>query len=209
MINFNEAQIPKPQPHKTMQIIDRLSYCSGTYAFWADHHEGPSSKGYEILSKVSNQYNPGPSYNGWDSLDETSREVYRSWCRKQSVECEYDTVKYALSNAFDSEDPCVEYFLSKYGSNTLEETCLVNYYQSDFVNIDMCYTRDLIEFYDRNETELTAWIDKACEAYGYTSTLQLLEGQTIETPGDMAAALVNTAMSYLAYELLSVLFPDK
>lgn len=192
-----------------MQTIDRLSYCSGTYAFWAENHSGQSSRGYAILSKVSKQYEPGPSDNGWDSLDETGREVYRAWCRKESVECEYDTIRYLLSNIFDFDDSCVDYFLEHYGNNTLEETCLVNYYQSDFVNIDMMYTRDLIEFYDRNETELTAWVDKACEAYGYTSTLQLLEGQTIETPGDMAAALVNSAMSYLAYELLSVLFPDR
>ena len=192
-----------------MQTIDRLSYCSGTYAFWADNHSGQSSRGYEILSKVSKRYDPGPSYNGWDSLDEEAREVYRAWCRKESVECEYDTVKYALSDTFDSEDPCFDYFIDRYGSDTLKDTCLVNYYQSDFVNIDMMYTRDLIEFYDRNETELTAWVDKACEAYGYSSALQLLEGQTIETPGDMAAALVNSAMSYLAYELLSVLFPDR
>jgi len=192
-----------------MEVIDRLDYCSGTLAFWAENHSGQASKGYEILSRVSKQYQPGPLDKGWESLNETAKDVYRAWCRKESVGCEYDTIRYLLGDCFDFDDSCFDYFLDRYGSDTLEDTCLVNYYQSDFVNIDMMYTRDLIEFYSRNETELTAWVDKACEAYGYTSTLQLLEGQTVETPDDMAAALVNSAMSYLAYELLAVLFPDR
>ena len=192
-----------------MEVIDRLDYCSGTLAFWAENHSGQASKGYEILSRVSKQYQPGPLDKGWESLNETAKDVYRAWCRKESVGCEYDTIRYLLADCFDFDDSCFDYFLDRYGSDTLEDTCLVNYYQSDFVNIDMMYTRDLIEFYSRNETELTAWVDKACEAYGYTSTLQLLEGQTVETPDDMAAALVNSAMSYLAYELLAVLFPDR
>jgi hypothetical protein len=188
-----------------MQTIDRLSYCEGTYLFWSENHSGQNSKGYEILSRVSAKYQPSISHNGWESLDETAQNVYRAWCAKESVSCEYDTIKYLLSDTFNIEDSCVDYFLDSYGSDTLEDTGLVNYDRSDFVNLDMCYTRDLIEFYNRNETELLAWVDTACEAYGYNSRLHLLEGETIETPDDFAAGLVNAAMTYLGRELLSSL----
>lgn len=186
-----------------MQTIDRLSYCEGTYLFWVENHSGQDSKGYQILSRVSAKYQPSPLHKGWESLDETAQDVYRAWCAKESISCEYDTIKYLLSDTFNAEDPCVDYFLDSYGSNTLEDTGLVNYDRSDFVNIDMPYTRDLIEFYNRNETELLAWVDLACEAYGYNSRLHLLEGETIETPDDFAAGLVNAAMTYLARDILS------
>ncbi len=187
-----------------MQTIDRLSYCEGTQLFWAENHTGQNSKGYKILSKVSAKYQPGPLHKGWESLDETAQDVYRAWCIKESVSCEYDLIRYLISGQVDLNDSCVDYFLDSYGSDTLEDTCLVNYDRSDFVNIDMCYTRDLIEFYNRNETELLAWVDRACEAYGYNSRLQLLEGETIETPDDFAAALVNAGMTYLGRELLGL-----
>jgi hypothetical protein len=188
-----------------MQTIDRFSYCSGTYLFWAENHSGQTSKGYKILSKISGQYQPSCGDRGWESLDEIAKDVYRAWCKKESTECEYDMVRYALSDTFDSDDACVDYFLDQYGSEMVEDSSLCNYNQSDFVNIDMCYTRDLIEFYNRNETEVLAWVDLACDGYGYNSRLHLLEGETIETPDDMAAALVNAGMTYLGRELLNSL----
>lgn len=188
-----------------MQTIDRFSYCSGTYLFWAENHSGQDSKGYEILSKISAKYQPSPLGKGWDSLDDTAKDVYRAWCKKESTECEYDTVRYALSDNFDSDDACVDYFLDSYGSETVVDSSLCNYSRSDFVNIDMCYTRDLIDFYNRNEAEVLAWVDVACDGYGYNSRLHLLEGETIETPDDFAAALVNAGMTYLGRELLSSL----
>ena len=188
-----------------MQTVDRLSYCSGTYLFWSENHSGQDSRGYGILSKISERYQPSPISKGWESLDDTAKDVYRAWCRKESTECEYDTVRYALSDNFDSDDACVAYFLDHYGSETVEDSSLCNYNQSDFVNIDMCYTRDLIEFYNRNETEVLTWVDLACDGYGYNSRLHLLEGETIETPDDMAAALVNAGMTYLGRELLNSL----
>jgi len=187
-----------------MQTIERFSYCEGTYLFWAENHSGQDSKGYQILSRVSAKYQPGPWHRGWESLDETARDVYRAWCAKESIPCEYDLIRYLICDHVDLDDACVAYFLDSYGSDTLEDTGLVNYDRSDFVNLDMCYTRDLIEFYNRNETELLAWVDLACEAYGYTSRLQLLEGETIETPDDFAAGLVNAGMTYLARDILSI-----
>ena len=185
-----------------MQTIERFSYCSGTYLFWSENHSGQSSKGYEILSRLNGKFPLGLLINSWNSLDDTAKDVYRAWCRKESTECEYDTVRYALSDNFDSDDACVDYFLDRYGSETVEDSSLCNYNQSDFVNIDMMYTRDLIEFYNRNEAEVLAWVDLACDGYGYNSRLHLLEGETIETPDDFAAGLVNAGMTYLGRELL-------
>jgi len=192
---------------KPTTTIDRLSYCEGTHLFWAEHHTGQDSRGYQILSRISTKYQPGPFYAGWESLDETARDVFRAWCAKESVPCQYDTIRYLLSDKVDLDDPCVDYLLDVYGSDTVENTGLINYEQSDFVNLDMCYTRDLIEFYNQNEADLLAWVDQACEAFGYTSRLQLLEGETIESPDDMATALVNAGMTYLARELWELVQP--
>lgn len=187
-----------------MQTIDRFSYCAGTYLFWSENECGQFSRGYEILSRITRTFRPSTVNVGWNSLDETARDVYRAWCKKESIACEYDTLAYLLADGFDSDDACVDYFLDRYSNETLEDNSLCNYNQSDFVNLDMCYTRDLIEFYNRNETELLAWVDLACEAYGYTSRLHLLEGETIETPDDFAAGLVNAGMTYLGREMLRI-----
>lgn len=185
-----------------MQTIERFSYCAGTYLFWSENECGQFSRGYEILSRITRTFRPATVNLGWSSLDDTAKDVYRAWCNKESIPCEYDTLAYLLADSFDSDDSCVDYFLDRYSNETIEDSSLCNYNQSDFVNIDMPYTRDLIEFYNRNETELLAWVDSACEAYGYTSRLHLLEGETIETPDDFAAGLVNAGMTYLGREML-------
>ena len=188
-----------------MQTIERFSYCAGTYLFWSENECGQFTRGYEILSRITRTFRPSAVNVGWDSLDDTAKDVYRAWCKKESICCEYDTLAYILSDHFDSDDSCVDYFFDRYSNETVEDSSLCNYNQSDFVNIDMCYTRDLIEFYNRNETELLAWVDSACEAYGYTSRLHLLEGETIETPDDFAAGLVNAGMTYLGREMLRIM----
>lgn len=185
-----------------MQTIERFSYCAGTYLFWSENECGQFTRGYEILSRITRTFRPSAINVGWSSLDEIAKDVYRAWCKKESVPCEYDTVAYILSDHFDSDDACVDYFLDRYSNETIEDNSLCNYNQSNFINLDMPYTRDLIEFYNRNETELLAWVDSACEAYGYISRLHLLEGETIETPDDFATGLVNAGMTYLGREML-------
>ena len=187
-----------------MQTIERFSYCAGTYLFWSENECGQFSRGYEILSRITRTFRPSAVNVGWNSLDDTAKDVYRAWCNKESIPCEYDTIAYILSDHFDSDDSCVDYFFDRYSNETLQDNSLCNYNQSDFVNIDMCYTRDLIEFYNRNEAEVLAWVDLACDGYGYTSRLELLEGETIETPDDMAAALVNAGMTYLGRQMLRI-----
>ena len=188
-----------------MQTIERFSYCAGTYLFWSENECGQFSRGYEILSRITRTFRPSAVNIGWGSLDDTAKNVYRAWCKKESIPCEYDTLAYILSDHFDSDDSCVDYFFDRYSNETIEDNSLCNYNQSDFVNIDMMYTRDLIEFYNRNETEVLAWVDLACDGYGYTSRLELLEGETIETPDDFAAGLVNAGMTYLGREMLRIM----
>jgi len=108
------------------------------------------------------------------------------------------TLSTILEDNYDLEDDCVAWFVEHYNDNP-EDLC--NYQTSDFVNLDMCYTKDLINFYNSNEESVLSWCDQLCDAYGYTSRLQLLEGQTVEDPDDFATGLVNAAMTYLGCEL--------
>ena len=188
--------------------IDRFDYVSGAWLFWSEHHAGQFSDGYARLSRY--QFNPGACFTGWPSLSDAARDVYRAWCNKEGEPCAYDRLRYLLEDkGYDFDDPCVDYFLDTYGDDTLEDTGLVNYDHSDFVNCDMCYTRDLLNFYDQNTAEIRLWLDEMCTAYGYTSTLEALEGHTVEDPDDMKAAMVNCAMTFLGRQLLDTVSPDR
>jgi hypothetical protein len=191
---------------------DRFDYVYGAWLFWSEHHEGMMSRGYQRLSFYDGtlKFNPGPLGGTWESLSESAREVYRAWCERESVECDYDKLRYVLEQAdcFDLEDNCVEYFLDRYEHADPDESGLCNYDHSDFVNNDMPYTRDLLRFYNDNEESVLYWVDQYCEACGLTSRLQALEGQQIETPDEFATALVNCGMTYLAGELLRVARDD-
>lgn len=187
-----------------MQMIDRFAYCEGTALFWSEHHSGQNSHGYSILSRILAKFNPGPLGMIWEHMEEEARDVYRAWCRKEGEKCEYDSVRYIIeqSGRFDMDDDCVAWFMDHCGDENIEETYLVNYAQSDFINLDMCYTKDLLRFYEQNEDSILYWCDEYCEAIGYTSRLEMFAGQTIETPDDFTTALVNAGMTYLGNELL-------
>lgn len=187
-----------------MEMIDRFAYCQGTALFWSEYHSGQNSRGYSILSRILSKFNPGPMGMIWEHMEDEAREVYRAWCRKEGEKCEYDSVLYAIeqSERFNTEDPCTEYFLERFGDENIDETALLNYEHSDFINNDMCYTKDLLRFYEQNEDSVLQWCDEYCEALGCTSRLEMLAGQTIEAPDDFAAALVNAGMTYLAGEML-------
>lgn len=187
--------------------VDRFDYCEGTYQFWTEHHSGQSSPGYAILSRILSRFDPGPCHKGWESMGEDARAVYRAWCKKEGEACAYDHLRHVIasSDVFDLEDPCVEHLLETYGDYSLEDGGLKNYETSDFINLDMAYTRDLLRFYQANETSVLDWFDQYCDAIGASSRLHALEGQTIEDPDDFAVALVNCAMTYLAQSILSTL----
>lgn len=137
----------------------------------------------------------------------TAFHYYHQWEQQQMKITEQEQesadkfLSYLIEDDYDLEDDCVAWFIDHYNDNPQD---LCNYQTSDFVNLDMCYTKDLINFYKDNETFVLEWVDKACDAYGYTSRLQLLEGQTIEDPDDFATGLVNAAMTYLGNELYTI-----
>jgi hypothetical protein len=155
------------------------------------------SEGYAKLCKALSIFKPSPSF-GWQSLSDNAKNIYRNLCKRELVECDYDSLSYILEDNYDLDDDCVAWFVERYDNNR-EDLC--NYQTSDFVNIDMCYTKDLINFYNLNEESVLSWCDQLCDAYGYNSRLQLLEGQTVEDPDDFATGLVNAAMTYLGCEL--------
>lgn len=188
--------------------VDRFDYVSGAWFFWSEHHSGQWSEGYARMCRY--QFDPGPCFNGWQSLSEAAQDIYRAWCVRESVPCDYDTVRYAIKEKsdLDSDDPCVKYFLEAYGDETIEDTGLRNYDRSDFVNCDMCYTRDLLNFYAENSDAVLYWVDQYADAAGYNSRLQCVEGQTIEDPDDFATALVDCGMTHLACEMLRIITGD-
>jgi hypothetical protein len=86
---------------------------------------------------------------------------------------------------------------------------LQNFETSDWVNLDEPYTADLLERWISQRADIWALFEAYVEAIGATSTLEALEGETIEDPEDMAAAIVNRAMSWAGLELLRELNPDR
>ena len=181
----------------TSATFDRFDIASAHYLFWSEHHSGMFSEGYTKLCKALNIFKPSPSFD-WSHLTDNAKDIYRDLCKRELVQCDYDSLSYILEDNYDLEDDCVAWFVEHYNDNP-EDLC--NYQTSDFINIDMCYTKDLLDFYRDNETSILEWLDQACDAYGYTSRLQLVEGQTIEDPDDLATAFVNAAMTYLGNDL--------
>lgn len=101
----------------------------------------------------------------------------------------------AIDDIIDRFDDCPE--------------ALQDFDRSDWVNLAECYTRDLLRRWDQQEADIRALFDDYCEAIGATSTLEALEGQTIEDPDDMATAMVNMAMTWGARMLLDEIQPDR
>jgi len=102
-------------------------------------------------------------------------------------------------------DSCVDWFNEHY--EDFKDLC--NYEVSDFVNLDMCYTYDLLKFYEKNRDDVLYWVDDFCECVGYTSRLQAVEGDFIEDPEDFSTALVNCAMTHLGRTLFAMYEDNK
>ena len=95
----------------------------------------------------------------------------------------------------DSQNSCVEDILDRF--DDCPES-LRDFDRSDWVNMAECYTSDLLNRWDKQREDIKALFDDYCSAIGATSTLEALEGETIEDPEDMAAAIVNHAMTWAA-----------
>ena len=187
---------------------DRFDYVHGSWLFWSEHHGGQYSRGYQRLSFYVGplRFSPGISSGEWDGLSDSAKEVYRAWCERESVDCDYDSLRYVLDQeGWDVEDDgCIAALLERYQHSDPAESGLCNFDRSVWVNLDMPYTRDLLRFYDQNESDVLAWCDRACEALGFTARAQLWESETIEDPDDLKASLVNHAMTFCACSALAV-----
>ena len=106
----------------------------------------------------------------------------------------------------DSQNECMADLIDYFAD---EPDCLQNFEHSDWINLGECYTYDLIERYNSQTKDVKALFDAYCDAIGATSTLEALEGQTIEGPEDMMAAMVNCAMTYGAQMLVIDLWPNR
>jgi hypothetical protein len=80
---------------------------------------------------------------------------------------------------------------------------------SDWVNIAECYTHQLVKRWEYQRDSVRALFDDYCEAIGATSTLEALECESIDDPEDLAAAMVNAAMTWGARMLRDELWPDR
>jgi hypothetical protein len=56
--------------------FDRFDIVSAHYAYYCDYHSGQWSKGYERLCRISEHFNPGPLFKGYDSLSENGQAIY-------------------------------------------------------------------------------------------------------------------------------------
>jgi len=182
-------------------VFDSLDIAQAHHLFASDHHEGQASELYERLCRCERIYKPGAMGNRWELLSDNGKEIYRELCAKHGCECEYDKLTHIVAeSSMDADDDCVAWFLEHYDDNPQD---LCNYDHSDFVNLDMCYCKDLISFYDDNEKSVIEWCDEVCNAYGYSNLICMLEGEeeSIMDADDFKMALVNKAMTYVGGEL--------
>ena len=190
-----------------MQTIDRFTYVQAAHLFYSEHHTGQFSEGYAKLCSL--KYQPSPLDKGWRSLDYEAKEVYKALCKKNMEPFTYDSVQYLWEQATEEfkdyeDDDVIDAILESYGDKSIEESGLINYDQSDWINLDECSTYDLIQRYDRYESDILDWIDKACDEFGCQQRLQLCESETIDDPDDLKTSFTNHAMTHAARHVLYV-----
>jgi hypothetical protein len=106
----------------------------------------------------------------------------------------------------DSRNEAVRDLIERYED---DPEALLNFDTSDWVNLAECYNSDLLRRYNDQEDDIKSLFNDYCENIGATSTLEALEGETIEDPEDMMAAMVNRAMTWAAIEILREIYPDR
>lgn len=187
--------------------FDTLDIAQAHYLFWSEHHTGQFSEGYAKLCQAERLIRPGMMGIRWETLCENAQNIYRNLCEREGVPCPYETITSRLEDScLDASDDCILAIVERFDN---DPECLIDFEHSDWVNIAEPYTRDLLNRWRTDQASIQYWFDQYCEAIGATSTLEALEGQTIDDPNDMATAMVNLAMSYCATELLRVCFPDR
>ena len=103
------------------------------------------------------------------------------------------------------KNDCIDYLIDRFDDCP---EALQDFFQSDWVNLCEPYTYNLVKFYQRQAPDVRALFESACDAYGFTSAAEALEGSHPEDPEDYTAAFVNFAMTFAAQELCREVFPD-
>ena len=106
----------------------------------------------------------------------------------------------------DRSNDCIADIIDRYDDCP---EALRDFDRSDWVNMAECYTHQLLKRWEFQQDSVRSLFDDYCGAIGATSTLEALAGETIEEPDDLAAAMVNAAMTWGARLLLDELWPDR
>lgn len=192
-------------------MIDRFDYCEGTYLFCSENYSGMGCDLYARMCRLTERFKFKPSpMLSWERLGHEAREVYRAWCERENVDCSHDQAAEVIrkSEKYEMDDDCVAWFIDTIDTESVDNCCLVNFDRSDFVNICMPYTRDLINHYNDCEESVKYWHDQMLEAYGqsFAEWLNITsEHTTIEDVDDVMTAVVNAAMTYLGSQLLDTI----
>tara|TARA_Y100000592_G_C5308472_1_gene238901 strand:- start:59 stop:652 length:594 start_codon:yes stop_codon:yes gene_type:complete len=192
-------------------MIDRFDYCEGTYLFCSEHYSGMRCELYARMNRLTDRFKFEPSLLiSWANLEHGAREVYRAWCERENVTNQHDQAATIIqqSDSIDCDDECVTWFIDYIDEESAEECSLVNFDRSDFVNVCMPYTRDLIEFYDESEDSLKKWLDEWLDGCGMSFAEWLNNTShhtTIKDVDDIKTAVVNHVMTYVGCRLLEIL----
>ena len=82
---------------------------------------------------------------------------------------------------------------------------LVDFQQSDWLNMCEPYNYQLLERWEQNRDAIIELFEEFKQANCYGSTLEAVEDSIIEDPGDLAIAMTNKAMTYAANVLYDVI----
>ena len=78
---------------------------------------------------------------------------------------------------------------------------LVDFQQSDWLNMCEPYNYQLLERWEQNRDAIIELFEEFKQANCYGSTLEAVEDSIIEDPEDLAVAITNKAMTYAAQTL--------
>ena len=85
---------------------------------------------------------------------------------------------------------------------------LKDFYISDWVNLCEPYTFKLLRRWNNEESDIRYLFEAYLEDYGFTSTLEAMEGVEIVDGDDLNAEIVNRAMTYGAQMIAREIYPD-
>ena len=82
---------------------------------------------------------------------------------------------------------------------------LVDFQQSDWLNLCECYNYQLLDRWEQNRDAIIELFEEFKQANCYGSTLEAVEDSIVEDPEDLAIAITNASMTYAAQVLYDVI----